>query len=101
VASPLATLGSQFRTMVSVLRLGSVLVEPSWLHLSEGEPAGYDAFSYLHSYIERVYNCILNQEAHHKIKHSGEGIFKKNEIEYNEKYSFKWYNWLLIAFIQI
>src|SRR6185369_13504123 len=29
---------------------------------------GYGAFSYSHSHIESVYNYILNQERHHRIK---------------------------------
>jgi len=54
---------------------------------------GYGAFSYSHSHIERVYNYILNQEAHHKKKTFREEylqLLKKFEIEYNEKYLFDW-----------
>ncbi|MDP1995036.1 MAG: IS200/IS605 family transposase, partial [Ignavibacteria bacterium] len=54
---------------------------------------GYGVFSYSHSHIERVYNYILNQEAHHKKKTFRVEyleLLKKFEIEYNEKYLFEW-----------
>ena len=54
---------------------------------------GYGAFSYSHSQIESVYNYILNQEEHHKIKTFREEyveFLKKFEIEHNEKYLFEW-----------
>jgi len=54
---------------------------------------GYGVFSYSHSHIERVYNYILNQEAHHKKKTFRVeylDLLKKFEIEYNEKYLFEW-----------
>ena len=54
---------------------------------------GYGAFSYSHSQIENVYNYILNQEDHHKIKTFREEyveFLKKFEIEHNEKYLFEW-----------
>lgn len=35
---------------------------------------GYGAFSYSHSHIGKVYDYILNQEAHHQKKHSGRSI---------------------------
>ncbi len=55
--------------------------------------SGYGAFSYSHSHIERVYNYILNQEAHHKKKTFKEeyiGLLKKFEVQYDEKYLFEW-----------
>jgi REP element-mobilizing transposase RayT len=57
--------------------------------------AGYGAFSYSHSHIEKVYDYILNQEKHHKKKTFKEeylGFLKKFEIEYDEKYLFEWYD---------
>ena len=54
---------------------------------------GYGVFSYSHSQIENVYNYILNQEEHHKIKSFREEyveFLKKFEIEHNEKYLFDW-----------
>ena len=54
---------------------------------------GYGVFSYSHSHIERVYNYILNQEAHHKKKTFRAeylDLLKKFEIAYNEKYLFEW-----------
>ena len=56
---------------------------------------GYGAFSYSHSRIERVYNYILNQEAHHKKKTFQEEyieLLKEFEIEYDEKYLFEWHD---------
>ena len=55
--------------------------------------SGYGAFSYSHSHIERVYNYILNQEAHHKKKTFKEeylGLLKKFEVPYDERYLFEW-----------
>ena len=54
---------------------------------------GYGAFSYSHSQIENVYNYILNQEEHHKIKTFREEyveFLKKFEIDHHEKYLFEW-----------
>lgn len=54
---------------------------------------GYGAFSYSHSHIENVYNYILNQEEHHKVKSFREeyiDFLKKFEIEHDEKYLFDW-----------
>lgn len=54
---------------------------------------GYGAFSYSHSQIENVYNYILNQEEHHKIKTFREEyveFLKKFEIDHREKYLFEW-----------
>jgi REP element-mobilizing transposase RayT len=54
---------------------------------------GFGAFSYSHSHIERVYNYILNQEQHHKIKTFKTEyleLLKAFNIEYNEKYVFDW-----------
>ena len=55
--------------------------------------AGYGAFSYSHSHIERVFNYIKNQEEHHRKKNFRKeylALLKKFEIEYDEKYLFKW-----------
>ncbi len=55
--------------------------------------SGYGAFSYSHSHIERVYNYILNQEAHHRQKTFKEeyiGLLKKFEVPYDERYLFEW-----------
>ena len=54
---------------------------------------GYGAFSYSHSHIDKVYNYILNQEKHHKLKtfrDEYQELLEKFEIEYNEKYLFDW-----------
>ncbi len=55
--------------------------------------SGYGAFSYSKSQINSVYNYILNQESHHKIKTFKEeyiGLLNESGIEYNEKYLFEW-----------
>jgi REP element-mobilizing transposase RayT len=57
--------------------------------------AGYGAFSYSHSHIERVYNYILNQEEHHKKKTFRQeytDLLKSFEIDYDEQYLFEWYD---------
>ena len=53
----------------------------------------YGAFSYSRSHIDNVYKYIENQEAHHKkrtFKEEYLDLLKKFEVEYNEKYLFKW-----------
>lgn len=54
---------------------------------------GYGAFSYSHSQLHNVYNYILNQEEHHRVKSFKEeylNLLKEFEIEYEEKYLFEW-----------
>ena len=54
---------------------------------------GFGAFSYSHSQIDRVVKYILNQEEHHKritFKEEYIELLKKFEVEYDEKYLFKW-----------
>ena len=54
---------------------------------------GYGAFSYSRSQIDNVYKYIENQEAHHRkrtFKEEYLDLLKKFEVEYNEKYLFKW-----------
>jgi putative transposase len=53
---------------------------------------GYGVFSYSHSHIDKVYNYILNQEAHHKKKTFKEEyleLLKKYEIDFKEEYVFE------------
>jgi putative transposase len=54
---------------------------------------GFGSFSYSHSQIDQVYQYILNQEGHHQRKTFKEEYLEflhKFEIEYDEKYLFKW-----------
>ena len=54
---------------------------------------GYGAFSYSHSQIDSVYNYILNQEKHHRMKSFKEeylDMLTKFAIEHDEKYLFDW-----------
>ena len=54
---------------------------------------GYAAFSYSQSQIERVYNYIKNQRAHHKKKTFKEeyvSFLERFEINYDNKYLFDW-----------
>lgn len=56
---------------------------------------GYGAFSYSHSHVNKVYDYILNHEAHHRKKTFREEYFellKKFEIDFNKKYLFEWYD---------
>lgn len=56
---------------------------------------GYGAFSYSHSQIENVYDYILNQETHHQKKSFKQeyiDFLQKNEVNYDEKYLFEWYD---------
>ena len=55
---------------------------------------GFGSFSYSHSHIEKVYNYIMNQEAHHaKISFKEEylALLEKFEIEYKQKYLVDFY----------
>ncbi len=54
---------------------------------------GFGAFSYSHSHMDRVYQYILNQEAHHKqqtFKDEYLDLLQKFEISYDERYLFEW-----------
>ena len=54
---------------------------------------GFGAFSYSRSQIDNMIKYILNQEIHHKRKTFKEEyieLLKKFEIEYEDKYLFKW-----------
>jgi len=54
---------------------------------------GYGAFSYSHSQIEQVYQYIMNQKEHHRVKTFREeyiDFLKKFQVEYNEKHLFEW-----------
>ena len=54
---------------------------------------GYGGFSYSKSHVDRVDKYILNQEEHHKKKSFKEeyiGQLKEHEVEYDERYLFKW-----------
>jgi len=54
---------------------------------------GYGAFSYSKSQIDRVVKYILNQPEHHRKKSFKEEyieFLQKFEIDYDEKYLFKW-----------
>ena len=53
---------------------------------------GYGVFSYSQSHVNRVYNYIQNQEAHHAKKTFRDEyleFLKKFKIEYDEKYIFQ------------
>ena len=54
---------------------------------------GFAAFSYSRSQIDTVSRYILNQKEHHKkisFKEEYIELLKKFEVEYDEKYLFKW-----------
>lgn len=54
---------------------------------------GYGAFSYSHSALDNIIAYIQNQKEHHKkitFKQEYIGFLKKFEVEYGEKYLFKW-----------
>jgi putative transposase len=56
---------------------------------------GYGVFSYSQSHIQKVYDYILNQEAHHKkktFKQEYLDFLKKFDVPFEEKYLFEWYD---------
>ncbi len=67
--------------------------ESRWVNGKFNWQRGFGAFSYSKSEIDRVINYILNQEEHHKkekFKEEYINFLKKFDIDYNEKYLFKW-----------
>jgi putative transposase len=57
---------------------------------------GYGAFTYSKSHIDNVYNYILNQEEHHKKK-----TFRKEYIEFLEKYEVEYDERFLFDFFDV
>ena len=55
--------------------------------------AGYGAFSYSHSALDKVISYIMNQKAHHTVKTFKEeyvGLLKKFEVSYDDQFLFEW-----------
>ncbi len=56
---------------------------------------GFGAFSYSQSHLNTVINYIENQKQHHKKKTFKDeyiALLKAFEIEYNEEYTFEWFD---------
>lgn len=56
---------------------------------------GYGAFSVSHSQKDKVYKYVINQVEHHRKRSFKEEyleLLRKNEIEFDEKYLFEWYD---------
>ena len=56
---------------------------------------GFGAFSYSQSHLSAVINYIENQKQHHKKKTFKDeyiALLKAFEIEYNEEYTFEWFD---------
>jgi len=56
---------------------------------------GFGAFSYSQSHLTTVINYIENQKTHHKKKTFKDeyiALLKAFEIEYNEEYTFEWFD---------
>ena len=54
---------------------------------------GFGAFSYSHSQLDNVINYIMNQKEHHKkvtFKDEYLDFLQKFNVQYDEKYLFKW-----------
>lgn len=54
---------------------------------------GYGAFSYAHSQLDAVYNYILNQEGHHRIRSFKEeylDMLHKFDVPHQEQFLFEW-----------
>lgn len=54
--------------------------------------AGYGAFSYSRSHIDRVYHYIMNQKKHHQTRSFLEEyteLLKKFDVDFNDRYIFK------------
>lgn len=69
------------------------ITEKKWVKGKFSWQEGYGSFSHSRSQIDQVVNYILNQEDHHKKKTFKEeylDMLKKFEVEYDEKFLFKW-----------
>ena len=67
--------------------------EKKWLRGKFNWQEGFGAFSYCHSQIDTIARYIQNQEKHHQkktFKQEYLEILKKFNVEYDEKYLFKW-----------
>jgi len=67
--------------------------QQNYIHGKFSWQDGYGAFSYSHSQINNVYQYILNQEEHHRVKTFKEeylDFLHEFEIEHNEKFLFDW-----------
>jgi len=64
-----------------------------WVRGKFNWPEGFGAFSYGHSQIDVVVKYIQNQEVHHTKKTFKEeylDMLEKFNVEYDERYLFKW-----------
>ncbi|MPR35791.1 IS200/IS605 family transposase [Salmonirosea aquatica] len=55
---------------------------------------GYGIFTVSHSQKDTVYHYIINQAEHHRQRSFRDeylALLQKNEIEFDEKYTFEWY----------
>ena len=67
--------------------------ENNWIAVKFSWQEGFGAFTYSKSQIDNVVKYILNQKEHHKktsFKDEYILFLEKFEIDYNEKYLFKW-----------
>jgi putative transposase len=67
--------------------------DSKWINGKFNWQEGYGGFSYSKSHLDNVIKYILNQEEHHKkqtFKEEYNSFLVKFEIEYDEKYLFKW-----------
>ncbi|HMR44208.1 MAG TPA: IS200/IS605 family transposase [Saprospiraceae bacterium] len=67
--------------------------QQNWLSCKFQWQGGYGAFSYSHTHVGRVYQYILNQEAHHRRKTFREEyleFLEKFEVPFDRKYLFEW-----------
>ena len=65
----------------------------NWFNVRFEWQKGFGAFTYSKSQVSNVVNYILNQKEHHKKRTFREEyieLLKKFEIDYDEKYLFKW-----------
>jgi len=83
-------------TVKEVKRASSLFINQEKFFLGKFQwQSGYGGFSYSQSHIERVYNCILNHQEHHKKKSFREeymGFLKKYNIECENQYLFEFFD---------
>lgn len=67
--------------------------DKNWIRGKFSWQAGFGAFSYSHSHIDRVVKYILNQKEHHRVKTFKEEyieLLQKFNVDYKDEYLFDW-----------
>lgn len=73
----------------------TVFIKDEGIDRNFGWQEGYGIFTVSHSQKGKVYQYVINQAEHHRQRSFREeylDLLRKNEIEFDEKYLFEWYD---------